>query len=259
MYGLMGALVVTFKRFGFDLRQLLVVVALNVYVTFQPCRASPGRGISADWWSARSSARPWSTRRSARRTVWLWGTVIGVLVVLVALLVFRNSPDRRMVLRLQRRRQRRVRARALMTHRAERSARRCSHAAETHSRSAASTSVGSAPRSVRPKTSRSSSTRSTSMVVVARPSRLEVALSDRANLRPGHHPLPAEPASPAVRAGRRSAGAADPVSDTTASTTAITTPTTRSIGLLVNTTQTRRRRPRSTPRAIRTGRRAPGP
>ncbi len=34
----MGALVVTFKRFGFDLRQLLVVVALNVYVTFQ----SPG-------------------------------------------------------------------------------------------------------------------------------------------------------------------------------------------------------------------------
>ena len=31
----MGALVVTFKRFGFDLRQLLVVVALNVYITFQ--------------------------------------------------------------------------------------------------------------------------------------------------------------------------------------------------------------------------------
>ena len=30
VYGLMGALLVTFKRLGFDLRQLLVVVAINV-------------------------------------------------------------------------------------------------------------------------------------------------------------------------------------------------------------------------------------
>ncbi len=30
MYGLMGALLVTFKRLGFDLRQLIVIVAINI-------------------------------------------------------------------------------------------------------------------------------------------------------------------------------------------------------------------------------------
>ena len=87
----MGALVVTFKRFGFDLRQLLVVVALNVYVTF----AVPG--IS---WQGHlgglvvgaivGAAMVYPPQRT--RTVSGSGAPsIGVLVVLVALLIFRNS------------------------------------------------------------------------------------------------------------------------------------------------------------------------
>lgn len=90
VYGLMGALVVTFKRFGFDLRQLLVVVALNVYVTF----AVPG--IS---WQGHlggfvvgaivGAAMVYPPQRS--RMTWLWGTVIGVIVVLIALLIFRDG------------------------------------------------------------------------------------------------------------------------------------------------------------------------
>jgi membrane associated rhomboid family serine protease len=90
VYGLMGALLVTFKRFGFDLRQLIVVIALNVYVTF----AVPG--IS---WQGHlgglvvgaivGAAMVYPPQRS--RQQWLWGTVIGVLVVLAALLILRNG------------------------------------------------------------------------------------------------------------------------------------------------------------------------
>ena len=74
IYGLMGALVVTFKRLGFDLRQLLVVVALNVYITF------PVPGIS---WQGHlgglvvgaivGAAMVYPPQRT--RTGWLWGTV----------------------------------------------------------------------------------------------------------------------------------------------------------------------------------------
>ena len=86
----MGALVVTFKRFGFDLRQLLVVVALNVYVTF----AVPGISWQGHFGGLAvgaivAAAMVYPPQRT--RTVWLWGTVIGVLVVLAALLIFRNS------------------------------------------------------------------------------------------------------------------------------------------------------------------------
>ena len=90
VYGLMGALVVTFKRFGFDLRQLLVVVALNVYVTF----AVPGISWQGHFGglvvgAIVAAAMVYPPQRT--RTVWLWGTVVGVLVLLAALLIFRNS------------------------------------------------------------------------------------------------------------------------------------------------------------------------
>ena len=90
IYGLMGALVVTFKRFGFDLRQLLVVVALNVYITFQVPGISwqghlGGLLVGAIVGAAMVYPPP------AKRKEWLWGTTIVLLVVLVGLLVYRDG------------------------------------------------------------------------------------------------------------------------------------------------------------------------
>jgi membrane associated rhomboid family serine protease len=90
IYGLMGALVVTFKRFGFDLRQLLVVVALNVYITFQVPGISwqghlGGLVVGAIVGAAMVYPPP------KQRKKWLWGTTITLVVVLVALLVYRDS------------------------------------------------------------------------------------------------------------------------------------------------------------------------
>jgi len=90
VYGLMGALVVTFKRFGFDLRQLLVVVALNVYVTFAvPGISWQGHLGGLVVGAVVGAAMVYPPARS--RNTWLWGTVIGVVVVLAALLIFRNG------------------------------------------------------------------------------------------------------------------------------------------------------------------------
>ena len=90
IYGLMGALVVTFKRFGFDLRQLLVVVALNVYITFQVPGISwqghlGGLVVGAIVGAAMVYPPP------AKRQEWLWGTTIVLVVVLIGLLVFRDG------------------------------------------------------------------------------------------------------------------------------------------------------------------------
>lgn len=90
VYGLMGALVVTFKRFGFDLRQLLVVVALNVYVTFSvPGISWQGHLGGLVVGALVGAAMVYPPPRT--RKTWLWGTVIGVLVVLAALLIFRDG------------------------------------------------------------------------------------------------------------------------------------------------------------------------
>lgn len=90
IYGLMGALVVTFKRFGFDLRQLLVVVALNVYITFQVPGISwqghlGGLVVGAIVGAAMVYPPP------DKRKQWLWGTAITLVVVLIALLLYRDA------------------------------------------------------------------------------------------------------------------------------------------------------------------------
>lgn len=90
IYGLMGALVVTFKKLGFDLRQLLVVVALNVYVTFSVAGISWQGHLGGFVVGAVIGAAMVFPPQRARRE-WLWGSVIGVLVVLAALLIIRDG------------------------------------------------------------------------------------------------------------------------------------------------------------------------
>jgi len=90
IYGLMGALVVTFKRFGFDLRQLLVVVALNVYITFQVPGISWQGHLGGLVVGAVMGAAMVYPPQPVRKQ-WMWGTAIGVLVVLTGLLIIRNG------------------------------------------------------------------------------------------------------------------------------------------------------------------------
>ncbi len=90
IYGLMGALLVTFKRLKYELRPLIIVLVLNVYVTFQfpgiSWQGHLGGLVVGAIVGASMVFPPRETRRN-----WQWGTAIGVLVVCVALLVFRNA------------------------------------------------------------------------------------------------------------------------------------------------------------------------
>ncbi len=90
IYGLMGALLVTFKRLNYELRPLLIVLALNVYVTFQFAGISwqghLGGLVVGAIVGASMVFPPKETRQQ-----WQWGTAIGVLVVCAALLIFRNA------------------------------------------------------------------------------------------------------------------------------------------------------------------------
>ena len=90
IYGLMGALVVTFKRLGFDLRQLLVVIALNVFITFQVAGISWQGHLGGLVVGAVVGAAMVYPPQNVRKQ-WQWGTVIGVLVVLAGLVMIRNG------------------------------------------------------------------------------------------------------------------------------------------------------------------------
>jgi membrane associated rhomboid family serine protease len=90
IYGLMGALVVTFKRLGFDLRQLLIVVALNVFITFQVAGISWQGHLGGLVVGAIVGAAMVYPPQSVRKQ-WQWGTVIAVLVVLAGLLVIKDA------------------------------------------------------------------------------------------------------------------------------------------------------------------------
>jgi len=90
IYGLMGALLVTFKRLGYDLRQLLIVVAINVYITFQFAGISwQGHLGGLVVGAIVGAAMVYPPQRTRRR--WQWGTAIGVVVVLVALVIVRDA------------------------------------------------------------------------------------------------------------------------------------------------------------------------
>ena len=90
VYGLMGALLVTFKRLGFDLRQLLVVIAINVYITFQFAGISWQGHMGGLLVGAVVGASMVYPPQHSRRE-WQWGTAIGVLIVLAGLLIVRDG------------------------------------------------------------------------------------------------------------------------------------------------------------------------
>ncbi len=90
IYGLMGALLVTFKRLNYELRPLIIVLALNVYVTFQFPGISWQGHLGGLLVGAIVGASMVFPPRESRRN-WQWGTAIGVVVVCAALLVFRNA------------------------------------------------------------------------------------------------------------------------------------------------------------------------
>ncbi len=90
VYGLMGALLVTFKRLGYDLRQLIVVIAINIWVTFQfpgiSWQGHMGGLVVGALVGAAMVYAPRATRRA-----WQVGTVVGVAVLLAALLLYRDA------------------------------------------------------------------------------------------------------------------------------------------------------------------------
>ncbi len=90
IYGLMGALLVTFKRLRYDLRQLLVIVALNVFITFQvPGISWQGHLGGLVVGAIVGAAMVYPPQQS--RKAWQWGTCIGVLVVLLGVVIVRDA------------------------------------------------------------------------------------------------------------------------------------------------------------------------
>ncbi|HEY5882019.1 MAG TPA: rhomboid family intramembrane serine protease, partial [Nakamurella sp.] len=83
VYGLMGALLATFRRLNLNLRPLIVVLALNVFITFSvPGLSWQGHLGGFVVGAIVGAAMVFAPRAS--RTAWQWGVSIGLAIVLVA-------------------------------------------------------------------------------------------------------------------------------------------------------------------------------
>jgi membrane associated rhomboid family serine protease len=96
IFGLMGALVVTFKRMRYDLRQLVFVLALNLFVTFQFSGISwQGHvgGLIAGALIGAAMVLP----KPAKRLQVQIGAAVALVVVCAALIVWKagTEPDQR--------------------------------------------------------------------------------------------------------------------------------------------------------------------
>ncbi len=85
VYGLMGALFATFHRLRLDLRPLVVILALNIFITFTypglSWQGHLGGLVVGAILGAAMVLPPRETRRA-----WQWGVGVGLGIVLVALL-----------------------------------------------------------------------------------------------------------------------------------------------------------------------------
>ncbi len=90
IYGLMGALLVTFKRLRYDLRQLIVLIVLNVVITFSVPGISWQGHLGGLLVGALMGAAMFYPPQHARRE-WQWGSAIGVLIVLAGLVIIRDG------------------------------------------------------------------------------------------------------------------------------------------------------------------------
>lgn len=87
VYGLMGALLVTFRRLRLDLRPLIVVLALNVFITFTyPGLSWQGHLGGLVVGAVVGAAMVFPPR--ATRRLWQWGVCAAVVVVLAGLTVY---------------------------------------------------------------------------------------------------------------------------------------------------------------------------
>jgi membrane associated rhomboid family serine protease len=90
IFGLMGGLVVVFKRFRYDMRQLVFVLAINLYLSFQLSGISWQDHLGGLFVGAAVTAAMVYPKASNRRKIEL-AAGIGVLVLVVAVVLFRDS------------------------------------------------------------------------------------------------------------------------------------------------------------------------
>ncbi len=90
IFGLMGGLVVVFRRFRHDMRQLVFVLAINLYLSFQLSGISWQDHLGGLFVGAAVTAAMVYPRAAIRRKVGM-GVGIGVVVVVVALVIFRDN------------------------------------------------------------------------------------------------------------------------------------------------------------------------
>lgn len=90
IFGLMGALVVTFRRMKFDLRQLALLIAVNLFITFRVAgiswQAHLGGLVVGALVGAAMVYPPARTRKA-----WQLGGVIGLVVLLAVVIVVRSA------------------------------------------------------------------------------------------------------------------------------------------------------------------------
>lgn len=90
IFGLLGALLVIYKRLRLDLRQLLVILALNAFITFSVSNISWQAHVGGFVVGAIVGAAMVYPPPANRRAIQI-GVSVTVLVVLVALIVVRNG------------------------------------------------------------------------------------------------------------------------------------------------------------------------
>jgi len=90
IFGLMGGLVVVFKRFRFDMRSLIVVLAVNLYLSFQLAGISWQAHVGGLVVGAAATAAMVYPSAATRRRVEI-ASVAAIVIVVVAVVLLRDA------------------------------------------------------------------------------------------------------------------------------------------------------------------------